>query len=163
MILAKSEIEKLVAENPPLIENFKKENLQGAGYDLRLDVLYKIKSDARLGINSRKLPEVEEICGDVYVIKPNEYYLVKTVEKVNIPSNLIARILPRSTLFRCGVYIFTALVDPGYKGALTFGIKNFSNYEFRVKRFAKIAQIVFEKVEGKAEKYNGRYQGGKVI
>ncbi len=163
MILAKSEIEKLVAKNPPLIENFKEESLQGAGYDLRLDVLYKVKSDAKLGITSRKLPEVEEICKDVYVIKPNEYYLVKTVEKINMPNNLIARILPRSTLFRCGVYIFTALVDPGYKGTLIFGIKNFSNYEFKIERFARVAQIVFEKVEGKTEEYSGRYQGGKVI
>jgi deoxycytidine triphosphate deaminase len=57
----------------------------------------------------------------------------------------------------------TALVDPGYQGVLIVGLKNLSRFEFVVERGARVAQIVFESVEGKTSAYGGRYQGGKVV
>jgi deoxycytidine triphosphate deaminase len=80
-----------------------------------------------------------------------------------MPDDLIAFILPRSTLFRCGVSLRTAVVDPGYRGALTLGIKNEGALEFRLQRGARIAQIVFSEVMGDAAQYSGKYQGGKVV
>ncbi|MFH1403607.1 MAG: dCTP deaminase [Candidatus Altiarchaeota archaeon] len=162
MVLGKSEILALV-EGKGLIDNFSPESLGGAGYDLRLDRIYRLTSDSFLGVSDRRTPGVEEVEFDSYAMKPGEYVLVETLERVNMPSNVAARVLNRSTLFRCGCSLYNALVDPGFMGTLTFGMKNLSEKEFTVERGARIAQIVFERVHGEAEEYDGKYQGGKVV
>ena len=162
MILSREKILELV-KREKLIENFSEDCLEGAGYDLRLGRIYRLKEGGFLGASDRKTPDVEEIQFEEYTLKPGEYVLVETIEKVNIPENLIARVLPRSSLFRCGCSLFTALVDPGYTGALVFGLKNLSEFEFRLEKKTRIAQIVFERVDGKTRLYEGRYQGGRVV
>jgi deoxycytidine triphosphate deaminase len=162
MMLGKSRIMELV-ENGGLIENFNEKSLGGAGYDLRIDKIHKINSSSHLGVESRKTPDVKEEVFDHYTLKPGEYVLVETLEKVNMPSDVAARILPRSTLFRCGCALYTALVDPGFNGTLTMGLRNHSTHDFKIEKHARIAQIVFEEVGGKAALYEGKYQGGKVV
>ncbi|MBU4202134.1 MAG: hypothetical protein KKB85_03175, partial [Candidatus Altiarchaeota archaeon] len=71
---------------------------------------------------------------------------------------LAALIVP--VVFLC----FSAyLVDPGFRGTLTMGLKNLSGHEFRFQRNARVAQIVFEEVSGETKEYDGHYQGGKVV
>ncbi len=161
MILGHSEIIKRI-EKEKLIEDAELDNVEGAGVDLRLNKIYRIKSGAKLGRDERKLPEIEEVKEDSIKLKPQEYVLVETKEKVNIPENISARMLPRSTLHRSGVWVFTAFIDPGYKGKLIFGMKNMGPETFEIEKEARIAQIIFEKVEGATKNYNGRYQNGKI-
>jgi len=161
MVLARSRILALLPSG--LIEGFSMEGLGGAGYDLRLGRLYRLKSDGTLGVKERTLPRVEEDKSDLFVLASGDYVLVETVEKVNMPGNLMARVLNRSTLFRMGCSLYNAVVDPGYKGTLTFGLKNLSDRKFTVERGARIAQIVFEELDGEATLYDGKYQGGKVV
>lgn len=161
MLLSRQKILELV-KRKNLIENFDKGCVEGAGYDLRIGKIYEIMSDSYLGINDRGTPKVKEIKFKKYKLKSDQYILIETIEKVNIPENIIARILPRSTLFRCGCSLITAVVDPCYKGTLTMGLKNLSEFNFEFERGSRIAQIVFETVEGKTKGYKGRYQGGRV-
>jgi deoxycytidine triphosphate deaminase len=161
MVLGRSRILELVRDG--LIENFAEESLGGAGYDLRLGKAYRLESDSFLGVSQRKTPNVSEIPSARVTLKPGDYVLVETVEKVNMPSKIAARVLNRSTVFRCGCTLVNALVDPGYKGTLTFGLKNLSDKEFIVEKGARIAQIVFEEVSGETVEYDGKYQGGKVV
>jgi deoxycytidine triphosphate deaminase len=162
MYLGSSELKRRIIEEK-ILHNCSLENIQGAGVDLKIEKLFAIDGSAYLGIEERTLPETEEIEDLIYKLEPNKYYLCLTRESVNMPEDLVAFILPRSTLFRCGVSLRTAVVDPGYEGALTIGIKNEGTSEFKLKRGARIAQIVFSKVKGDAEGYNGKYQGGKVV
>ncbi len=161
MVLARSRILELVEAG--LIEGFSAGCLGGAGYDLRLGRVYRIESDSFLGVSERRTPEVVEDESDSFTLEPGDYVLVETVERVNMPPNLMARVLNRSTLFRCGCSLFNALVDPGFKGTLTFGLKNLSGRCFTVEKGARIAQMVFEEVDGEAVEYEGEYQGGKVV
>ncbi len=161
MYLGYSEILKRIREER-LLENCMEENIQGAGVDLRIDKLYALTSNAYLGVDKRELPEVKEVKGEVFSIKPGEYYLCTTMERVNMPLDLIAFIYQRSTLFRSGISLKTAVVDPGYRGILTIGMKNDSAVEFKIERGARIAQIVFSRIKGSSIAYNGRYQGGRV-
>ncbi|MBU0761898.1 MAG: hypothetical protein KKD39_02640 [Candidatus Altiarchaeota archaeon] len=161
MLLGKAKIIEYV--NQGLLEDFEMSCLGGAGYDLRLGKIYDLRSDSILGVSKRQMPEVQEVLGSKYSLKQGEYVLVETVERVNMPPNLAARVLNRSTVFRCGATLVNALVDPGYCGTLTFGLKNLSDRNFTVEKGARIAQIVFEEVSGETTGYNGRYQGGKVV
>jgi deoxycytidine triphosphate deaminase len=162
MILGREEILRLVKERG-LIEGFELDCLEGAGYDLRVANFYNPVGDAYLRKSGRKLPKIKEIPEDEILLKPNDYVLIETVEKVNMPENLVARVLNKSSLFRCGASTFNALVDPGFFGTLTFGLRNISDHEILIEKGVKIAQIVFEEVCGKTELYNGKYQGGKVV
>ncbi|MEA1924823.1 MAG: dCTP deaminase [Candidatus Altiarchaeota archaeon] len=162
MLLGREKIHELVEEKK-LIEDFDRECLEGCGYDLRLGRIHEIDGGASLGVDYRNLPEIKEKIFEEYTLNPGEYVLVETLEKINMPSDLAARILPRSTLFRSGTSLKTALVDPGYSGTLTMGLTNHSKSEFRIQKNSRIAQIIFEKIEGKTKEYNGRYQGGKIV
>ncbi len=162
MILGNSEIKRLI-EDKKLIEEHEEQNVQGAGVDFRARTFYRPSGDTKVHKESRTLPEISEISGDTVSIKPNELILVETMEKVNMPSDIAARILPRSTLCRCGVYLLTAFVDPGFSGRLTVGLKNMSNHSFELEKGARIMQVMFEKTEGDTVDYDGRYQGGKVV
>ena len=190
MYIGSEEILRRIREEK-LLENCDLKNVQGAGVDLEIEKLFEIASNASLGREKRELPELREIIpkvvrktrglpkedwqtrqlpygnlaiarGRVFRLAPKKYYLCTTKERVNMPSDLIAFILPRSTLFRSGVSLRTAVVDPGYVGALTLGIKNESEHEFTLEKNSRIAQIVFSKVYGKAENYSGKYQGGRI-
>jgi len=153
---------KLVEEEK-LIEHFSKDCLEGAGYDLRAGRAYTLESDSRVGVKDRRTPEVKEIIADKITLKPGKYVLIETLERVNMPHNLMARILQRSSIFRCGCMLATAVVDPGYCGTLTMGLKNASSQQFTLEKKARIAQIVFEEVKDSRKAYAGRYQGGKVV
>ena len=165
VVIGYEEILKQIKQKQPLIENVDEKNIQPSGVDLRVKCIYRLKNGGYLGVENRKTPDVEVVTkenGEKIILRPNEFVLVETMEKVNMPNNLSAIVLPRSSLFRCGVSLHTAVVDPGYIGTLTFGMKNLSNFPFEIEIGSKIGQIVFEEVKGNIKLYNGKYQGGKV-
>lgn len=153
----------MLAGNPPLLENFEGKNVQGAGVDLRLGNVYRIKTGAKLLAEGRVLPEVEKLEDSILTVKPGEYLLAETAEKINTPADMLALVLPRTTLFRSGVSLRTGVIDPGYKGTLTFGLKNESDQDFVLEKGARVAQMIFIRVDGGTRPYDGVYQGGKVV
>jgi deoxycytidine triphosphate deaminase len=167
MILGIKELHRLVQEEN-LVENLcdrELNNPEGAGFDLRLSEVYSIKGEGFLGVEERETPEVSLVSGnkeEFFVFKPGEYYLVKTIEKVNLPVDLSGIIFPRTTLFRSGLALFNGIVQPGYSGELTFGISNLGQSEIKVSFGARIVHITFHEVLGQGNQYRGQWQGGRV-
>lgn len=143
-------------------------NPEGAGFDLRLGEVYKIKGTAFLGEIERKTPDVvlvkkyEEGKRNKILIKPGEFYLTKTIEDVNMPENLTAAITPRSTTYRSGLVLRTGNVPPGYCGGLTFGLFNAGKSTVTIEMGARFVHIQFQEVMGKGNMYRGQWQGGRV-
>ncbi|MEK7186346.1 MAG: 2'-deoxycytidine 5'-triphosphate deaminase [Patescibacteria group bacterium] len=143
-------------------------NPEGTGFDLRLGEVYKISGEALLGETHRKTPEIESI--KVYnskksssiKIKPGDFYLVKTIEKINLPINLSAVILPRTTTFRSGLFIRTGPIQPGYQGELTFGLKNEGPVTVEIEMGARFVHVIFHEIKGSGSQYRGQWQGGRV-
>ena len=163
-VLGYEEIKELIKKRK-LLENVDEKNIQPAGVDVRVKCIYRLKNGGFLGVKNRKNPDVEVVAKykeEKFTLNPNEFVLVETMEKVNMPNDLLAIVLPRSSLFRCGVSLHTAVVDPGFIGTLTFGMKNLSEHPFEIEIGSRIGQIVFEKVKGNTKLYEGKYQGGKV-
>ncbi|HEX9722558.1 MAG TPA: hypothetical protein VGA53_04830 [Candidatus Paceibacterota bacterium] len=169
MTLGIEELHKLVKENT-LVENLSQrelENPEGAGFDLRVGELYEISGQGFLGITERETPEMTSVAkyeeGQTLqvTLKPNTYYIVKTVERVNMPESLLAIMTPRSTLFRSGLYVFGGQVPPGYAGELNMGIYNFRQEDFRLEMGARVVHIMFFEVKGKGNMYRGQWQGGR--
>lgn len=170
MILGPKKLLELV-KTKKLVEGLSKrelENPEGTGFDLRLGEVYKISGTALLGETHRKTPEIESI--KVYSpkksssikIKPGDFYLVKTIEKINLPINLSAVILPRTTTFRSGLFIRTGPIQPGYSGELTFGLKNEGPVIVEIEMGARFVHVIFHEIKGGGSKYRGQWQGGRV-
>ena len=163
------ELLKLVEEKN-LVENLDERELnnpEGAGFDLRAGEFFKIKEgEGFLGVTERHTPETESAAryriSKGMLIKPGEYYLVKTIEKLNTPYDIAPHVKPRSTLQRCGIGLFVAPIAPGYCGELTFGICNLGKNNFRLELGARIAHIQFFRTGENVSSYRGQWQGGRV-
>ncbi|MDA2935634.1 hypothetical protein MYX06_00225 [Patescibacteria group bacterium AH-259-L05] len=165
-----------------LIENLDKRELtpEGVGIDIRVGEVYKLKEKGYLGVEKRNTPDVEKIAdihrGDKKVIlKPGDFVLIKTIEKVNVPGKkivitkgrspalLMLDVYPRTTLQRSGIYLRATKIDPGYFGQLIFGLANVGNQTFEFELGARIANLVFKEVVGGLSRaYEGQWQDGRV-
>ena len=169
MVLGPKILLKLVKERR-LVENLSERELinpEGAGFDLRLGEVFRITGAAFLGETHRKTPDVES--GVVYEegkkqsieINPGDFFLVKTIEKINLPVDLSAVILPRTTTFRSGLFLRTGPIQPGYSGELTFGMKNEGPVTVEIEMGARFAHVIFHEIRGEGSRYRGQWQGGE--
>lgn len=131
--------------------------VQPSGIDLELDKIYVQKSAGSLIDNEKVLPEIEELEGEIYTLKPHTAYLASIKRKVKIPKGYTMLYLPRSTLLRSFISVQTAVGDPGFYGTLMFMIYNHGEFEYWIKSGDRIAQAVVFPVKGSGE-YNGSYQ-----
>jgi deoxycytidine triphosphate deaminase len=168
MILSPKELLKLV-KTRKLVEGLSERELtnpEGAGFDLRLGEVYKISGKAFLGETHRQTADiilVKQYKKDKSIkIKPGDFFLVKTIEKINLPINLSAVILPRTTTFRSGLFIRTGPIQPGYSGELTFGLKNEGPIMVEIEMGARFVHVIFHEIKGVGSQYRGQWQGGRV-
>ncbi len=170
MILGIKKLHQLVDEIK-LVENLcerEMNNPEGAGFDLRMGEIYELEGDGFLGVEERNTPEAKLVAGfdpekeTHFVFEPGKYYLIKTMEKVNLPVDISGIIFPRTTLFRSGLGLFNGVVQPGYSGELTFGICNLGKSAIKVSFGARVVHITFHQVDGEGNQYRGQWQGGRV-
>ncbi len=173
MILGIKKLHELV-DKIKLVENLcdrEKNSPEGAGFDLRLAEIYEIEGNGFLGIEERDTPNINLVAKNddskseqenSFIFKPGKYYLIKTMEKVNLPVTLSGIIFPRTTLFRSGLALFNGIVQPGYSGELTFGICNMGKSNIKISFGARVVHITFHEVLGEGNQYKGQWQGGRV-
>ena len=170
MFIGAKELLQLVKEKK-LMEGLCERELttpEGAGFDIRIGELYKISGRGFMGVTERETPDMELVAkyeegkNVKITLEPGVYYLMKTIEKVNMPQDLLAISTPRSTLFRSGVNIFGGQVPPGYCGELSMGIYNFRQEPFELEMGARVLHIMFSEVKGESNLYRGQWQGGRV-
>lgn len=170
MILGPKKLLELV-KKINLVENLSERELtnpEGAGFDLRLGEVYRISGDAFLGETHRKTADIELV--EKYAegetrsitLQPGDFYLVTTIECVNTPLDLTVNFKPRSTTFRSGLFLRTGNVAPGYKGKLSFGLKNEGPIPVTIEMGARFVHAQFEQVLGEGVQYRGQWQGGRI-
>lgn len=173
MILGIKKLHELVKEIN-LVDNLcdrELNNPEGAGFDIRLGEIFELEGDGFLGVEERDTPNAKSVArhdpsktetANYFIFAPGKYYLVKTIEKVNLPTNLSGIIFPRTTMFRSGLGLFNGVVQPGYSGELTFGVCNLGISNIKISFGARIAHITFHEVLGEGNQYRGQWQGGRV-
>ncbi|MDP2673089.1 MAG: hypothetical protein Q8O84_04720 [Nanoarchaeota archaeon] len=175
-------------EKYKLIENLAERELnnpEGSGIDLRVGEVYEIAGDSFLASDnssrerySPKINLIGDILKDgnkIITLEPGQYFLVTTMEILHSPVEKIKYdkdfpeaylkpiIHPRSSLQRGGVSLHFTKTDPGYKGKLTFGIKNLGEHDFRFELGSRMFNVEFEPVIGEIKRaYSGQHQGGRV-
>ena len=170
MVIGPKKLLQLVKENK-LVEGLAERELsapEGAGFDLRLGELYKISGKSYLGVTHRDTAKIklkikyEKSKINKITIKPGEFYLARTIEKVNTPLNITINFKPRTTTFRSGLFLRTGNVAPGYCGKLTFALKNEGPIPVTLEMGCRIVHAQFEWVDGGGSLYRGQWQGGRV-
>ena len=146
------------------------QNFEGCGVDVRIGELYEMEEDEGfLHIDTRKSPNFKLVAKfedgkPVKVkLKPGKTYSGTTIETINTPEDLFGWFIPRSTLYKCGIVVQGIRTDPGYSGKFSFILTNTSNNDFEIEMGARIANMVFHRVDGKANLYKGQWQGGRAF
>ena len=152
-------------------------NPEGVGMDLRMGEAHKIvdggafiEADGMAGLGKRKGVKTKMIgkfhedseAQESIEIKPGEYLLISTVEQVNTPKDLMPMVYSRSSLFRAGLLLLVTKIDPGYRGTLTMGLRNLSEFPVSLQMGARVCNIVFYQIEGEGVEYRGQHQGGRI-
>ena len=162
-MLNSSEIRELI-EKRQLITNFRDLDmqLQPSGFDLSLgEVLaYTGSGSADFSNEERVLAPSEALQPDEegwYSLRPGGYTIVYN-EVVNMPLDVAAIARTRSTLLRNGATVETAVWDPRYRGRSSslLGVHNPGG--IRLRKDARVAQLVFFRTGEVEEGYSGIYQ-----
>jgi len=135
------EIEYNVAAGKIISENYSRDSLTPNGYDIRI-------GDYELDI-----------------IKTNSLFFISSLEKFNMPDNIVASLHIKSKYARRGVFASFGFVDAGFIGNLTMAFYNFGD-GFQIKRGMKFVQIVFYEIKTPDKNYPGRsgnYQNSEGI
>jgi dUTP pyrophosphatase len=164
-ILSKPDIQRLLKQEPPLIEGYinLEEQVQPNGIDLTLREVSMLQSSGKIAVkNSQRL--VSDLSPLVFDglnfidLMPGAY-IVTYNEIIHLPKNIMALATPRSSLLRCGVTINTAVWDAGYSGRSQSLMVVYNPQGFRLQRNARIVQLVFLQLTQETEGYHGVYQG----
>lgn len=98
------------------------------------------------------------IAEDVW-LWPFRFVLCSTVERFDIPDDVLASVHDKSTWARRGVAVQNTLAEPGWRGHLTLEITMHAWRVLHIKAGTPIAQIVFHRLELPTSRpYRGRYQ-----
>lgn len=99
------------------------------------------------------------------VVHPGEFVLGSTLEKLKVPSNLVARIEGRSSYARLGLIPHAAagFVDPGFEGNITLEIQNLGNVPITIYPEDRICQVVFETMTSESENPYGEKTDSKYM
>ncbi|EEP82550.1 predicted protein [Uncinocarpus reesii 1704] len=139
---------------------------QPCGVDLTLRQVSKWTSAATIDFDNtkRQAAKISNLPFDrashTITLQPGAY-LIDFNETVQVPRNCMASVFVRSSLWRSGVGMVTGVVDAGYEGAMgaLLDVRNPNGVVFY--RDAKLAQIVFQEMEGMVEGYSGIYQSSQ--
>lgn len=163
MVLNDKKIRKLA--NNGMITPFNEKNLSPASYDITFNKELSIFNDNLPGFiidpthdDAGFFMSKQKTDSNIY-LKSGQFMLINTVEKIELPNNVAAKVFGRSSLGRWGIQVTNAgWIDPGFKGNITLQLYNQSPYTFNLRNIDRIAQLVFFELEDVENLYNGKYQ-----
>ncbi len=132
MILSSEIILEKIKKGEIVLDPYSEDSQQPASYDLR--------------------------AGDDYLLKKGEVTLVHSMEKINLPADVSATLMCRSSFGRRGILIGGGYVDPGFRGNLTLCLVNMGPEDYLLKKGERCVQVIMHEVKGASTLYNGRYQ-----
>lgn len=122
--------------------------LSEAGYDIRI----------KQSIRFRPGEGVEVLDGDGYYHYEGSFVLASSLEKFNMPPNLVGVVHDKSTWARRGLSVFNTVIEPGFFGGLTLELVYHGDEDLVIPAGCGIAQVIFHQLSQEAC-YAGKYQG----
>jgi dCTP deaminase len=142
--------------------------LSSYGYDVRVGRRFKVFTNARCAVvdpkhfDPRSFVDIE---GDFCLIPPNSFALAETVEYLEIPRDVLAVCVGKSTYARCGIIVNVTPLEPEWRGKITLEISNTTPLPAKIYANEGIAQILFLRNDGVCQTSyadkKGKYQDQK--
>lgn len=157
MILSGSKIQSEVKNKKIIIEPFDISNINPNSYNYTLGDYVKVYKNYVLDSKEKQDVEIIQIPDDGLVIEPDKIYLGFTKEIIG-SDYYVPTITGRSSTGRLGLFvqITSDLVDVGFKGRLTLQLH--STQPVKIYKGMKIGQVMFWRVFGDVNLYDGKYQ-----
>ena len=147
--------------------------IQPSSVDLHIDRYFRVFRNHTMGHidvkqNLEDLTELVEIAEeDAFMLHQGEFVLGSTLERVALPTDIVARLEGKSSLGRLGLLIHSTagFVDAGWDGQLTLELSNVANLPITLYPGMKIGQISFIRMTTPADVPYGsaavgsKYQG----
>lgn len=173
MVLSDRTIKEELAKGRIVVDPLGDGCIQPASVDVHLDSqILVFRNSRRPFIDIREdmsdLTEMVEVENDTpFILHPGEFVLGSTLERIELPEDLVARLEGKSSLGRLGLLIHSTAgyVDPGWKGHLTLELSNVSNLPITLYQRMKIGQISYLRLTTPADNLYGsqalrsKYQG----
>ena len=146
------------------VPSARREQVQPAGIDLRVDEVHVFLEEGLIGREKRSLPKTRPLePQNNWWTLGRGFYKIVFKDVVEVPSSAIGLCLPRSSLLRMGAHISCGFWDPGYRGRGEALLVVGNDHGIRVERGARVAQLVFIRVEpSSSSTYSGLYQGERL-
>lgn len=145
--LTDSEIEDEMRDGQ-LIKNGDARQVSGACYELRLSNVYYDLSESD--------EPIQVAAGQNILIKPGHRVVLITHEELEVPSDMLARIVSKGSLFSVGLSPAATNADPGFSGNLGIVTQNISDKYIVLPQLEPIAKVDFTRLAGDV---NRAYQG----
>jgi dCTP deaminase len=142
--------------------------LTSYGYDVRVGRRFKVFTNVRCTVVDPKdfdSGSFVDVDGDYCLIPPNSFALAETLETLEIPRDILAICIGKSTYARCGIIVNITPLEPEWRGKITIEISNTTPLPAKIYAGEGIAQIVFFRADAVckvsyADK-KGKYQDQK--
>ena len=172
-VLSDRDIRAAIESGEVRIDPYDPRDLQPSSVDLHLDRSFRVFRNNRYAFIDVRAPQpdltellrVED--DEPFILHPGEFVLGQTVEWVELPVDLVARLEGKSSLGRLGLLIHSTAgyVDPGWRGNLTLELSNVANLPIALYYGMRIGQISFFRMSSPVERPYGsaelgsKYQG----
>ena len=172
-VLSDHDIAVALAGGRVRVDPYDPADLQPSSIDLHLDRSFRVFRNNRypfIDVRSPQ-PDLTELLSitddEPFVLHPGEFVLGQTLEWVELPDDLVARLEGKSSLGRLGLLIHSTAgyVDPGWKGKLTLELSNVAKLPIALYSGMKIGQISFFEMSSPVDRPYGsqglgsKYQG----
>jgi dCTP deaminase len=154
-ILADWQIQELIKINPFADGSTRSGKISygvsSYGYDVRVGPRFKVFTNARCAVVDPKNfdpASFVDIEGDSCLIPPNSFALAETVEYLEIPRDILAICVGKSTYARCGIIVNVTPLEPEWRGKITIEISNTTPLPAKIYAGEGIAQILFLRADG---------------
>jgi dCTP deaminase len=172
-VLSDRDIAAALAAGRMHVEPYDETDLQPSSIDLHLDRSFRVFRNNRYPYIDVRAPQADltellNVADDEpFVLHPSEFVLGQTLEWVELPDDLVARLEGKSSLGRLGLLIHSTAgyVDPGWKGKLTLELSNVAKLPIALYFGMKIGQISFLTMSSPVDRPYGskglgsKYQG----
>src|ERR1035437_7326772 len=172
-VLSDRDIAAALAAGRVRVEPYDKTDLQPSSIDLHLDRSFRVFRNNRYPYIDVRAPQaaltdlLNVTDDEPFVLHPSEFVLGQTLEWVELPDDLVARLEGKSSLGRLGLLIHSTAgyVDPGWKGKLTLELSNVAKLPIALYFGMKIGQISFLTMSSPVDRPYGskglgsKYQG----
>ena len=168
MVLSDGTIRSEIEAGRIVFDPYDEAMIQPSSVDVRVDRKFRVFHNSRHAyIDVRQpmedLTELVEVEGDrPFILHPGEFVLGQTLERVSLPSDVVARLEGKSSLGRLGLLIHSTagFVDAGFEGNLTLELSNVANLPITIYYGMPIGQMSFMRMDEPVERPYGTAEAG---